>query len=86
MAASTNSVPKLITWAPVGKTNASASPFGGKIEIALRMAGIDYTVAPGDPNDSKTFVKHKVRHALSSSVLYLLHGTHAGMVRNQTTQ
>ena len=59
-AAAVTGVPRLITWAPLGKTHSSATPFGCKVEIALRMAGIDYTVAPGDPTDSKVFVKQKV--------------------------
>ena len=57
MAAETAGVPKLITWAPFPSTNVSVSPFGGKIEVALRMAGIDYSVEAGDPTNSKLFVK-----------------------------
>jgi hypothetical protein len=60
MEETTRSVPKLYTWAPLGQTHASASPFGGKIELALRMAGIEYTVAPADPTNTKTCVKQKV--------------------------
>lgn len=55
----TGDVPKLITWAPLGKTNTSVTPFGGKVEVALIMAGIDYTVEAGDPTNNKTFVKQK---------------------------
>lgn len=60
MGATAATVPKLITWAPVGKSVSSVSPFGAKIEVAMRLAGIDYTVAAGDPTNSKTFVKQKV--------------------------
>lgn len=54
-------VPKLITWGPVGNSYSSVSSFGAKVEVGLRFAGIDYTVQPGDPTDSKVYVKRKVR-------------------------
>ena len=64
-------MPKLITFAPIGKAHSSVTPFGAKVEVALRMAGIDYTVAPGDPSDSTVFVKQKARPHLCTAVLHL---------------
>lgn len=55
--------PKLITWAPVGSMHGSSTPFGLKVELAMRLAGITYTVEPGNPLNSKSMPKQKVSHA-----------------------
>jgi hypothetical protein len=58
----TSHIPKLISWAPVGQVHGSSTPFGIKVELALRLAGIEYTVQPGNPLDFKTMPKQKVRN------------------------
>lgn len=67
MAQYTSHIPKLITWAPVGKMHGSSTPFGIKIELALGMAGINYTVEAGNPLNPKSMPKQKVLHLPDSS-------------------
>lgn len=62
---------KLITWGPVGKTHSSVTPFGSKVEVALRLAGIDYSVEAGDPTNSKVFVKQKARPQHSYNTVHI---------------
>lgn len=51
---------ELMTMPPLGTAALSASPFGGKVEVTLRLAGLEYTAVPGDPGNKKLTPKGKV--------------------------
>lgn len=50
---------------PICNSALSSTPFGGKLEVILRLAGLPYEAVPGDPSDQKATPKGKVRNAIS---------------------
>ena len=50
----------LLSLPPIGSAVLSSTPFCGKIEVALRLAGLEYTTDLGDFNDKKVIPKKKV--------------------------
>jgi hypothetical protein len=47
--------------APNSKLHSSQTPFGTKLEVMLRLAGLPYTAQMGDCQDTKVAPKQKVR-------------------------
>jgi hypothetical protein len=51
---------QLLSYPAVGKCRLTITPFGGKLEIMLRLAGISYTGLCGDVTNPKHAPKRKV--------------------------
>lgn len=56
---------QLVSFPPTQGSSLSSTPFGGKLEVAMRLAGLKYEAYAGKVTDPKTAPKKKVR---SSSV------------------
>lgn len=52
---------------PMGAGALSVTPFGGKVEVMLRLAGLEYRAVKGDPGNKKLTPKGKVRCPVSAS-------------------
>ena len=64
----------LVSFGPIAPLHSSATPFGAKIEILLRLAALPYRANRGDITDTKTSPKSKVppqsRRAFFSTVKF----------------
>ena len=52
----------LLSLPPIGSAVLSSTPFCGKVEVALRLAGLEYKTGLGDISDKKVVPKGKVHH------------------------
>ena len=55
---------QLLSFPPVGESHVSGTPFGGKIEVALRLAGLEYEAYNGSVQDPNVAPKKKVLHCM----------------------
>lgn len=52
---------EVISFAPPHKSRTTGTPFGGKVEAVLRLAGIPYVGLKGNVTNPKHAPKHKAR-------------------------
>lgn len=52
---------QLVSFPPIAEALVSGTPFGGKVEVAMRLAGLEYEAYNGSVTDPRIAPKKKVR-------------------------
>lgn len=62
---------RLVAFPPMPGSRLSSTPFGGKVEVIMRLAGLKYEAYGGKVTDPKTAPKKKVLNPAASACRYL---------------